>query len=99
MPAGRLNPLITRDQDGFTLRRPALATLGDGTYAHCLTGQHVAQEHRRAVVQFGDPVALRTNADDADVLGWGQPKGQAPKADRPVCARPRISACTSCVPS
>ena len=30
--------------------------------------------------------------------GWGEGAGQ-PNADSPVCARPRISACTSCVPS
>ena len=38
-----------------------------------------------------DPVAVQADAVD--------PRGQPPNAERPVCARPRINACTSCVPS
>ncbi len=74
--------------------RPALATAGEVVGGDELARQRAGEEERGAVGAVRDPVAIRAQAMDADVG-----RAQAPKAERPVCARPRMSACTSCVPS
>jgi hypothetical protein len=58
-----------------------------GARADQFTGQNIAQEQLRAVFERRDAIAFGTDISDTN-LG----RNQAPNAESPVCARPRISA-------
>ena len=100
MWAWRDSPIRAGCHQPIDLGGKALGALPGRARANDFAGQHAAQEQIRAVVERGDAVAFGTDAGDANVARRRQvPAGQAPNAESPVCARPRISACTSCVPS
>ncbi len=94
MPARRRDTLGARLDHGLQGGRPAVAALSLETNAHQFAGQRARDIGRRAVSQVPDAVAVRAEARDTQ-----QRRRQPPNALSPVCARPRISACTSCVPS
>ena len=93
MHAGRRNAGFAVMFDFGARCEPAVALAPQSFDPHVFAGQRIRNIERRAVGSAGDAVALGADAIDGNRFG-GQPN-----AFSPVCARPRISACTSCVPS
>ena len=109
---GRL--AVRRGRENVCAARPALATSDQACGSDLFTRQSEREvalapigKRRKAVAIGADPLdgqILRSllampSPGGRGLLGEAAIRAQAPNADSPVCDRPRMRACTSCVPS
>jgi hypothetical protein len=91
--AWRRDPVDACGEQCLHIGGEAVASFVRDPRAYALAGQHATQEQRDSIIQLGDPVAIGADTRDAGFAAERRgSRRQAPNADSPVCARPRISA-------